>query len=496
MPRWIPHISLLLALAAIHAQNAGALSVPDDPQEALALGRHEKNAGVRDLNKARAGGNQDVRLARSAMKHFENAQRCYEFYLDNTGENPKVEEEMSELQSLLYWCRKMTPLREEDEPPAPPEPEDVDTSDPDKPDPTPPPAAKEPEPVEPPQPSPGDMEKQAREMFDGADAFAKANPDDHMQILARFFHIADAFRGTPWATQALERCIALQERWRKEEAEKAAAAGTPEKEPEPVDTDATTLRLRLRHPDPEKRSEAYRVLVEVTGKWAVPDLHEAFLTEKDESVRKTVFDILVDLRDRRTLDKFPKFAAEKDPVVCRDLMRLIAAMGKERDVRYMLYAILYNEERLTAPYEARVGRSLDSYVSRVQSAYNSGLRKLMIETLAKNEKWGVKGLEMLFSTRGACTREAILALGAWGQVKSARKLVIYLARGRAGIYRGEAMAAFKMLGEDAIPYLISVLGNSSQKIWAAWLLRDMTGKQWGGHPAKWAAWWKQHKRGR
>ncbi|GEM_PF-2898879 len=465
-----------------------AAGVPSDPDEALDMARKEKKAGVEDLNKAREGGRRETVLARSAMRHFEKAQELYAFYLDEVGEIPKVEEEMSELQSLLYWCRKMTPLRED--PAEAPEPEMDDSGGDDggasaQPHDEPP---IEDTPAEPSGPPAMSREQEARRLFEEAERFAGQHPDQVMQIVARYFRISDGFRDTSFASRALEKAMKYARGFQKD-AGSEAEPGKRER------LDPTMLRLRLRHDEPDVRISAINDLVASLGKEAIVDLHELFQSEEHPEVRETVFKHLVDFKSRKTQDAFKKFCTVEKTHVAKDLMRLISEIGRDKHVRYMIYAVLYNEKRIVAPYGLyRSGDNIDGFVSRFKSAYGYGLRSYMLSCIRKMDKEGTDGILDLFRTRGAATREAILTVGALGSVDLGKKVIIYLNRGKGNRYRGEALGTLKSLGDPMIPYLIKAVSNPSQKHWAAWLLRDMTGQPYGGSPSQWWRWYRQQRR--
>ncbi|MCU0722408.1 MAG: HEAT repeat domain-containing protein, partial [Planctomycetes bacterium] len=416
-------IAGLLALLLAAGKPLLAVEVPKDPQEALKLARQEKKLGIEKLTKAKQGGPEEAGLARQALKHFESAQALYDFVAEKQGESEALEEEISDLQSLLYWCRKMTPLKDEEAaPPPPPEPaDDPDTGDeaPPKPAPPPPPPP-EPAPA-PPAPKPEDRAGEARKLLAEAEAYAAAHPEERMQVVARFFRIADLYKDTPDGPKALERAMEIARSW----------TGLPAGSPGAGAADATLLRLGLRHADPAVRIANLETLVKLAPKEAVGDLHAMFCEETDRGVRDAVIRHLAALKDKRTLDSLQAFSAVKDRTVAEDTVRLIASVGQEKHVRFMVYAILYHEPRLCAPWEAKQGDALDAYVEAVRSAYASGLRRLVADAAKGMGETGVKGLEKLFETRGLATREAILALGAMGSVKSANKIVIYLAKGRA-----------------------------------------------------------------
>jgi hypothetical protein len=503
-------LGAVLLTAIIPASIVFGSDVPKDPQQALKLGRSEKKLGVMSLNKARRRGPDESKHSKKAMKHLELAQECYSYYLDTVGDDEKAEEEMSELQSLLYWCRKMTPLRDEpaESAPEPPPPDDEGKTAPPTPLPRSPlegPRPGDPVPEHQP-PKPRDPEEVAKEWYDDAERFARQFPDLTLQIVAGYFRVADKFRGTTWGMKALEKALEYAKNWKKEEPGAAPKAGddpkpAPKTDPGPVIEDPTLLRIRLRHDDPKARISALKSLIHTIGKEAVSDLHEMFLGEEDPAVRKEVLSQLIRLKDKKTKKALKKMWNIRDKQIAEDFIRLVCGIGTYKEVRYAVYTTVVNVDRLMPPTTQSLlneGSSpLNDYISRVRSAYSSGPRKVLLDSCKKMGAKGPKGLTGLFKSRGLATREAILTLGALGDVKSGKYVVIYLAQYKAGKYRGEALASLKMMGDDIVPFLIQTLGKPNLKMWAAWLLRDISGKPYsGGNPAKWWAWWREYKRGR
>ncbi|MHC4778391.1 MAG: hypothetical protein ACYTFG_07445 [Planctomycetota bacterium] len=508
MTRTILQHLLVIAFFLSPLSPALAVDVPKDPQAALALGRAEKQKGLSALNKARRGGQEETKLAKKAMNHLEAAQELYSYYLDNNEHDEKAEEEMSDLQSLLYWCRKMTPLRDEpaESVPEPPAPDDEGKTAPPTPLPRSPlegPPPGEPAPDYQP-PKPRDPNEVAREWYEDAERFARQFPTLTLQIVAAYFRVADKFRDTEWGMKALEKAMGYAKGWKKDGSgsappPKAGVKPAPEDSHGPVVEDPTLLRIRLRHKDPQVRIDTIESLVHTIGAEAWSDLHELFLSEESTSVRKVVLRELIKLKDKRTKKSFKKLWNIRDKKIAEDFIRLVCAVGTYRDVKYAVYTTVVNVDRLRPPNAQnlidRGGEPLDSFISSVRSAYSHGPRKVLLESCKKMGTKGPKGLTGLFKTRGLATREAILTLGALQDVKSGKYVVIYLAQYKAGAYRGEALASLKMMGDEIIPFLIQTLGKPKLKMWAAWLLRNITGQTYsGGNPGKWWAWWKANRR--
>ncbi|MHC4597635.1 MAG: hypothetical protein ACYS47_01390, partial [Planctomycetota bacterium] len=355
-------------------------------------------------------------------------------------------------------------------------------------------------------PKPRDPNEVAKEWYEDAERFARQFPHLTLQIVAAFFRVADNFRDTEWGKRALEKSIAYAKGWKdgdKGGTSPPKASPTDPKQPAPlIVEDPTLLRLRLRSQDPAARVAALNSLVHSIGSEAVSDLHEMFLGETEPSVRKVVLSQLIRLKDKRTRKAFKTFWNMRDKQIAEDFIRLVCAVGSDKEVRYAVYTTVMNVDRLVPPRKPAIidtdGDALDAYISNVQSAYGMGLRSVLVESVRKMGKKGTKGLTGLFKRRGLATREAILTLGIVGDVKAGGKyVVIYLAQYKAGVYLGEALASLKMMGDEAIPFLIQTLGKPKLKQWAGWLLRNISGRPYSsGNPAKWWAWYREYKRGR
>lgn len=91
--------------------------------------------------------------------------------------------------------------------------------------------------------------------------------------------------------------------------------------------------------------------------------------------------------------------------------------------------------------------------------------------------------------------DAIRLLGEIKTEKSAAALAPLLASSHDRTPLGAAVnAALKNIGKPAVPALIGCLGNPRTKLWAGFLLREITGEQYtSGDRDKWIQWWKLHK---
>jgi len=125
-----------------------------------------------------------------------------------------------------------------------------------------------------------------------------------------------------------------------------------------------------------------------------------------------VFKHLVAIKDKRTLDSFQSFSAIQDRTVAQDTVRLIAAIGQEKHVRFMVFADplprtagvlamgdqarhLRRARRFHRPGEGRL-RGRAAQAGRRQA-------KAMGET-------GIKAWRSSSRPAGLATREAILTL--------------------------------------------------------------------------------------
>jgi hypothetical protein len=485
---------LLVTLAPVRAQD-----VPDDPDEALALARKKKAEGVELLKKARSGEGDSRALARKAMGLFEFAMECYEVRVEKKGESEEIDEEMSELGSLIYWTRKMTPIAEEEE-----EKEERRKAA------KPPPAAK-PRPDDPPDRATGrpapprqSPRDEAQSLFRKAQKFEQEHPDQYLEISARYFEIVDKFRQSPYASRALDKCMEYQRKLMKADArgkvrDKGKAAGKAGYIPP---EDLTLVRLNFRHSDPDIRRHNVKALVSILGRKSLYDLHCLFTRESHSRVLGSIIDCLAGFRDLYTLRFLVRKAAGPDESTAAKVIRLCQAVGRAEWVRPMLLAIATNLPPLqpdTALEYVVMGEQgyTPPWASKVSAAFAVGLRQTAAEALGKMGKNGVRGLVKCTKEKGQVGREAVLLLGVLKSGKSAGYVSVFLQRKNRFGLRYEAMASVYLIGTDAVPYLIKNLGNSELKTWSAYMLREITGMPWGqGHIRKWSAWYREQKRGR
>lgn len=91
--------------------------------------------------------------------------------------------------------------------------------------------------------------------------------------------------------------------------------------------------------------------------------------------------------------------------------------------------------------------------------------------------------------------EVIDLLAEIGTQKAAAVLVVYLDHDHKHTPLGQAVnGALKKIGKPAVPALIDALDCPGRKLWAAYLLREITGEPWGSaDKGKWIQWWKLNK---
>ncbi len=79
--------------------------------------------------------------------------------------------------------------------------------------------------------------------------------------------------------------------------------------------------------------------------------------------------------------------------------------------------------------------------------------------------------------------------------KAAAVLVSYLDVDHKPTPLGQSVnEALKDIGKSAVPPLIKALDDMGRKLWAAYMLREITGEPWGSaDKARWIEWWRLHK---
>ncbi len=481
------------ASASLRAQDAGK-----SPEEALAQARKAVSEGTALLRQAGESDGDQGALARKALKLFEQAQKLYEFYVNKAGSSPKIEDEISHMQSLIYWSRKMTPLASEEDSGGE---EKKPKSDPEKDLPggedQPPPPAPEPEEK---KPETADLDSRAAALLAQAEKYEKENPEDFFAISVMYFKVVDQFRNSPSAAKALEKCLEYQRRHLERSAGgKPAPAPPAPRQADPAayvpPSEPMLIRLNLRHPDPAIRLSNVHALVSAVGKKCIPDLQDLFLAEGDAKVLDAVVGTLAGLKDPSTVKFALKWAKERGAETGSKVIRLAAAVGKAECSRIIMIAVAVNADSVYTSQRPLNRGFVEPYAEKVRDAYGSGIRAEALEGLGRMGDEGVSGLRSCLKARSQVAREAILCLGMLKDHRSSGYISFYLQRNNAMAFRSEAMAALFIIGIEAVPYLIKNLDNPALRIWSAYQLREMTGQQFTASAAdRWWAWYNQNRK--
>ena len=155
---------VVLALVALAQAAAGA--------ETLQRARAYRTAAIEHLKRSqgRAADKQaETRLALQAL----GAARAL-LALAPEPVPTEIARELQEVNSLIYWARKMMPVGENGLPKA----AAVDV------------------------PEGQDAGEVAHDLFREVEQYARQNPDAHFMIAVRFFEVADRFTGTEWSLRA------------------------------------------------------------------------------------------------------------------------------------------------------------------------------------------------------------------------------------------------------------------------------------------------------
>ncbi len=491
-----------LFLCVSIAESASGQDAPKSPEEALAQARKAVKEGSALLKQAGDGESDQGSLARKALKLFEQAQELYDFYTGKAGSSPRIEDEISHLQSLIYWSRKMTPLaaeeeeKEEKKPKVDPEKELPGGED------QPPPQAP---PAEEKKPDLSESEARAKVLFEQAEKFEKENPGEYFDISAMYFKVVDQYRGTSYGARAVEKCLEYQ----KKHIEKASADGKgaqPSEKPASKPKEAapreyeppkepTLIRLNLRHPDAMVRTRNIAALASALGKKCLPDLHDMFLAETDGKVLDSLTAAIAGFKDPSTLKFVRKAALERSTELGCKIVKLAAAIGKPDCARIICIAVAVNANPVIASGTPLRSGFVEPYARQVRDAFAAGIRSAAVESLRAMGDDGAAGLRSCLKGRSQVAREAILCLGMLEDHKSSGFIAFYLRRNNSLAFRSEAMASLFIIGIDAVPYMIKQLDNPDLRIWSAYQLREMTGQPFTASAAdRWWAWYNQNKK--
>lgn len=198
----------------------------------LEAARKCKTAAVEHLRKADEPGADRGRELKAAAAKLVKAQKILAAFDEPVP--PEVETELTEINSLIYWTRKMTPLDSGGAPgPAPRR--------------TPRSRAK-------PRTTPGSRTSAAKRNFEAAQRYAEGNLDKPFLIAIKYFEVASRFEGTSWSIKAQRLALDYQK--------KAFAAARRGKPTEAARTDLATRKPTAARPDVKKPLARKRVLSE------------------------------------------------------------------------------------------------------------------------------------------------------------------------------------------------------------------------------------------
>ncbi|MHC5058900.1 MAG: WD40 repeat domain-containing protein [Planctomycetota bacterium] len=138
----------------------------------LQQARKIKEIAVRHLRKTQSPGADRAAESKKALAALRVAHKLLEAYDEPRPSD--VQREIQDVNSLMYWIRKMTPVAVSG-------------------------VTHEPDRI---RPAGKTREQLAREYFERATSFARRHPDDHFLKATRYFEVADRFQGTEWSLKA------------------------------------------------------------------------------------------------------------------------------------------------------------------------------------------------------------------------------------------------------------------------------------------------------
>jgi hypothetical protein len=168
----------LVLVAACVLCAPAAVQAADKLQQA----RKIKDIAVRHLRKTQLPGADKAAESRKALAALRVAHKLLETYEEPRP--PEVQQEIQDVNSLMYWIRKMTPVAVSGVTPEPPRQ----------------------------LPAGKTREQLAREYFERAAKFARRHPGDDFLKAIRYFEVADRFQGTEWSLKAQELSLECQRR--------------------------------------------------------------------------------------------------------------------------------------------------------------------------------------------------------------------------------------------------------------------------------------------
>jgi hypothetical protein len=156
----------------------------------LASARDHKLVAVEHLRKADEPQADRTKELRSAETELVAAQKILSAFEEPVP--PEIEAELSEVNSLIYWTRKMMPLKGGKLPqPAP---------------------RREPTSRPKPRTTPDSRSSPAKRHFEAAQRYAAQNPSKPFLVAVRFFEVATRYSGTSWGTKAQHLALEYQKK--------------------------------------------------------------------------------------------------------------------------------------------------------------------------------------------------------------------------------------------------------------------------------------------
>jgi len=512
-------ISIALLLTAVPAAGVlatpAAIAAPGELDRARALVKEAQPHVELAMNPDNASG---VRKKgrKAAYKLLKQARGLFDAYLDaNPGKTDALDREYCSLSSNIYWIKKFATLNEfrggdADRPVELPGAKKADDgggggiggtssrNDPPKEDPPPrgdpPPQPPPPKPpaegdpptdeegpkvVEPPALDPAALRAQeARDILAAIEAEEAKRPGDvaHAHALYEKYLFEFDDPTLPEYQKAALKLGALTDRMKivlKEESgvdpDDFDVADSAE-----VTRVVKTLSKMLKKGSDEERRKAAELLGKLgTGAAGFPLVN--VLRDKDPEVARLAGDGLVAIGGRRVAVNLTKTYRGKKPeaeMAALDVLRRICAKG---DVD---------------------ARSVSEQLGRFMLSNTSKVAEDALDALIGLGSAGGPGLMEALETRNVIKRVAIIdALGRIKYYKSATSLTRFLLRGDAQktvMQRNATLAALKVMGKPAVPFLIPGLKDKRTRGWTAVALRDVSGVTLSSRPRDWQKWWEEN----
>lgn len=445
---------------------------------------------------------QRKKARKEAYTRLKEARRLYDAYFDaNPSEEEALDAEYVEANSMMYWLKKMAAINEfddvRDNPVELPKPEGVDepTTEPNggitshpkppKPEPEPEPGT-DPVPEEVEQPvarveSPEAVRARlARETFVAIQDIERENPGDvgrlhdlYVQFLAEYDDPS-----LPEYTKAAMRLGALSDRMKT--VFKKEVGQDPDSiknvDAKEVGVIVTRLAKQIKSKDLEERRSAAKLLGNL-GTGAASFALVRALRDKDAEVAQFAADGLARLGGMRT---------------CYNLVKTYRDANQESQMAAL--AVL---SKIANGGEVD-GRTASSAIGRFALSRDDAVAESAIDQLTSMGLAGGPGLVESLSTRQLPKKVRIIrAIGNIKYYPGAKPVAAYLLRGggeKTVAQRAAAIEALKSMGMPIVGDLIDLLKSSKHKAWVNFVLRDITGQNFGMKYAnRWRAWWNKNK---